>query len=730
MDTQDSSPHKAPRQDENILAARSLNSLDEAIILTDPSGIITLFNPAAEKLSGYTTAAAHGKKINEIIRLKDSLAAQQVKNPVFEALASGKTEHLPCGCRLLSKSEQLRTVAGYAAPITGADNSPAGTLLCLRDTSRELAADKMTRLRSKTMDATLRAVALIDSNGLILHANPAFLALWGYMAVGEVSGRPFADFFQGQQPMSAILKPGGRGTWRGELWARKKDGSLLYADGVLSTFHDDKEPSLYVLASFFDATERRLRTNQLIAANLELLALASATNAIISITDKKKLWHSICEQATAITGADHAWLGMLLQREGTLQSFCCSHSEHPYIERIALSESGTVPELTALETMAPALCRTPASSGMAPHWVEQMQKLRAEAALALPLIGASGEPLGVLTLLSSEPEHFTEQRIELYQVFATLAAVSIENLRILSALELKVEERTRELNSQKIAAEEALVLAEESRILSEDARILAESANKAKSEFLATMSHELRTPLNVVIGCSDIISEQMYGPLNEKQREYQNYIKTSARHLLSLINDILDLSKIEYGKMELRPCAVPLRQALENIIKLLGEKSMHAKVRLRLESPQDAETEFRADERKFKQIIFNLASNAIKFSKPNSEVVLRAGVFYDAQSLPQQAAGKFDPQRGYLVASVQDFGIGIRAEDLGKLFQAFTQLDSSRTREHEGSGLGLALTKKLVELHNGVIWAESEHGKGSTFTFVIPQILENGEKNG
>ena len=710
---QDNAQQPAEHRDNNALAGLALSNIRKAVVLADREGRITLFNAAAERISGYSQAEVIGKKAEEVLVLKVLRAEQPLESPFSQTIKSDQTVELPQYCFLLSKTGESRPVSGHADPVAGPDGQTTGAVLCMRDITEELASRKMHRLLSKTIDVTLRAVTMLDSSGVVLHANPTFVSLWGYNSSQELEGRPFGDFFQGQTPLAAILKTG-NSTWRGELWAQKKDGAMFYVDGVFSAFFDDYDGKMYVLASLLDATERRLRTNQLISSNLELLALTAATNAIISITDKSKLWKAVCEQATSITGADHAWLGLLVQHEGMLQSFCCSNRETPYLERLPLSAPPT-PELMALETMAPALCCNPASAGMSPEWAEHMKKMRAVAALSLPVIGASGEPLGVLTILSSEPEHFTEQRIELYQVFSTLVAVSIENLRILSALELKVEDRTRELRTQKILAEEA--------------RILAESANKAKSEFLANMSHELRTPLNVVIGCSDIISEEMYGPLNPKQHEYQSYIKTSAQHLLSLINDILDLSKIEYGKMDLRPTDIRLCQLLENIVKLLGEKSLHAKVKLRLTPPQDKNVEFRADERKLKQIIFNLTSNAIKFSKPNSEVLLKAEIFKDPKFLPEKALGKFDPNRGYIVASVQDFGIGIKPADVCKLFQAFTQLETSHTREHEGSGLGLALTKKLVELHSGVIWVESEEGKGSTFTFVLPQALESGDKN-
>ncbi|MBU0665289.1 MAG: response regulator [Proteobacteria bacterium] len=237
----------------------------------------------------------------------------------------------------------------------------------------------------------------------------------------------------------------------------------------------------------------------------------------------------------------------------------------------------------------------------------------------------------------------------------------------------------------------------------EIARIAADTANKAKSDFLANMSHELRTPLNSIIGFSDVLQEQMAGELNEQQEEYVNYILTSGKHLLSLINDILDLSKVESGKMELDPSPFLLPEALNGALSMFKEKAMKHGLSLTLEIEPDADTQIEADKRKLKQILFNLLSNAVKFTPDGGAVRLgavREGDFFKI--------------------SVTDTGIGIRQEDTARLFHAFAQLESPYTKDYEGTGLGLALSKKLVKLHGGKIWVESEEGKGSSFIFTIP----------
>ena len=259
-------------------------------------------------------------------------------------------------------------------------------------------------------------------------------------------------------------------------------------------------------------------------------------------------------------------------------------------------------------------------------------------------------------------------------------------------LELIVNVRTKELTRANVQQQE---LAESNRRLAE--------VSRTKSDFLANMSHELRTPLNSVIGFSEVLLDQMYGPISEKQQEYVDNILTSGRHLLSLINDILDLSKVESGKMELELNTFSLLESLDASLMMLWEKALKSGVELHLGLAPQADVCIVADQRKLKQIIFNLLSNAVKFTPAGGTVnvsALRDGDFIEI--------------------TVADTGTGIKAEDIPKLFQTFTQLESAYTKEYEGTGLGLALTRQLVELHGGRIWVESEFGTGSRFSFTIP----------
>jgi signal transduction histidine kinase len=233
-----------------------------------------------------------------------------------------------------------------------------------------------------------------------------------------------------------------------------------------------------------------------------------------------------------------------------------------------------------------------------------------------------------------------------------------------------------------------------------------EAANKHKSDFLANMSHELRTPLNAIIGFSEVMLSGMAGALPEKQKEFIGDIRDSGKHLLALINDILDLSKIEAGRMELDVSRFDVQSAMDNAMTLVRGRAERHGIRLSAEVSGEVGT-YDGDERKFKQIVLNLLTNAVKFTPEGGSVTV------DAERV-----------NGAYVFSVRDTGVGIAPEDHGRIFEEFRQVGTDYARKAEGTGLGLALTKRLVELHGGTIRVESELGRGSKFTFVLPLETE------
>ena len=292
---------------------------------------------------------------------------------------------------------------------------------------------------------------------------------------------------------------------------------------------------------------------------------------------------------------------------------------------------------------------------------EIQRRVGHHAVLSVPLM-REDRAIGAIALWRMEARRFTDRQIALVNTFADQAAIAIENVRLFNALE---------------------------------------SASQHKSEFLANMSHELRTPLNAIIGFSEVLSERMFGEINEKQAEYIADILQSGQHLLSLINDILDLSKIEAGRMELELSEFDLPAAIDNTLALVRERATRRGIALERSLDKGLGT-MQADERKVKQVLLNLLSNALKFTPEGGKIRIRAAL-----------------TDGVADISVADTGVGIAPADQETVFEEFRQVGTA-SKKVEGTGLGLAISRKFVELHGGKIGVTSELGKGSTFSFTLP----------
>jgi signal transduction histidine kinase len=290
------------------------------------------------------------------------------------------------------------------------------------------------------------------------------------------------------------------------------------------------------------------------------------------------------------------------------------------------------------------------------------------ALLSVPLL-REDQIIGSLSFNRKEPGEFLPEVVDVLKTFATQSALAIQNARLFR----EIADKSRQL----------------------------EAASRHKSEFLANMSHELRTPLNAIIGFSEVLAEKMFGDVNAKQAEYLQDILESGRHLLSLINDILDLSKIEAGHMELEPADFDLPGAIDNALTLVRERATRRGITLGRTIDERLGI-VHGDERKVKQILLNLLSNALKFTPEGGRIDVGAGRHDDVTEV-----------------SVADTGIGIAPADQEAVFEEFRQVGAAE-RKAEGTGLGLALTRKFVELHGGKIWVQSELGRGSIFTFTLP----------
>jgi len=382
---------------------------------------------------------------------------------------------------------------------------------------------------------------------------------------------------------------------------------------------------------------------------------------------------AILQIASDVLQIDRITIMLANEATGMLEAIAHLGSEEPLeVIRVPISpEGGCLAKayLEPVEVSWDGLEPVPEALRLQPPY-DRIQALRSRCFLILPLI-VRGRVIGVLgadNKLSRRP--FQEREAKILKIFTTQVAVAIDSAMLLEELLRKNAE--------------------------------LERASRFKSEFLAGMSHEFRTPLNSILGFSEILQDQTFGPLNEKQARYVNHILTSGQHLLALINDLLDLSKIEAGKLALCSEEFPLSETLESIRTIVSPMAAKKGIAMGLQVDEGLST-ISADPVRFKQIMYNLLSNAIKFTPEGGAVRVSA-----TESL------------SHLLISVSDTGIGIAPEDQERIFGAFQQVGSSSLKRGEGTGLGLTLTKRLVELHGGRIWVESEVGKGSTFTFTLP----------
>jgi signal transduction histidine kinase len=308
----------------------------------------------------------------------------------------------------------------------------------------------------------------------------------------------------------------------------------------------------------------------------------------------------------------------------------------------------------------------------------------------LPVLVQTAQPSHKLRALKAGAKDFVSKPFDLAEVL----------LRVHNLLEVRLLHKEAELRSKQAQAR------------SEH----SESANLAKSQFLANMSHELRTPLNVIIGFSALLAEKTFGDLNDRQLKYSNNILNSGRHLLQLINDILDLARVEDGRLELIRNTFSVTKALSDVRSIVKTLANKKNISLEFQVASDLPSLF-AEEAKFKQIMYNLLSNAIKFTPEGGKVLVTASIQYAIVSEPS-------PGVESLRVAVADTGIGIKVSDQDRIFREFEQVDSSCGRRHQGSGLGLALARRFVEIHGGRLWVESHgiEGKGSVFTFLIPIV--------
>jgi signal transduction histidine kinase len=456
----------------------------------------------------------------------------------------------------------------------------------------------------------------------------------------------------------------------GTLCVRRAE-VLAFTDvqmALLQTFADQAVIAIENVRLF---TELQARTHQLTRSVEQLTALGDVGRAVSSSLDLDTVLATIVRRAVQLSGTDD---GTIFEYDEDTEEFSAratlnaDSSQSVVLRTLRIRRGEGAVGQTAVTRAPVQIPDISAEGAYESRLRDVLLGAGTHALLAIPLLHEE-HLVGGLVVNRREPGDFTDEVIELLKTFATQSALAIQNARLFRQLEIKGRE--------------------------------LEAASQHKSEFLANMSHELRTPLNAIIGFSEVLSERMFGDLNEKQEEYLKDIYASGQHLLSLINDILDLSKIEAGRMELELADFDLPSAIDNALILVRERAGRRGITLGRAIDERVGT-IQGDERKLKQVLLNLLSNAIKFTPEGGRIVVRANV-----------------SDGMVEVSVADTGVGIAPEDQEAVFEEFRQVGTA-DKKVEGTGLGLALSRKFIELHGGRIWVTSQLGEGSTFTFAIP----------
>ena len=456
------------------------------------------------------------------------------------------------------------------------------------------------------------------------------------------------------------------------LWRRETNPFTVRQVALVENFADQAVIAIENVRLF---KELEARTIDLAQSVGELRALGEVGQAVSSTLDLETVLSTIVSHATTLAGMD---AGAIYEYDEARKEFYLHTADSLPDELVEVLRATPIRKGEgALGRMAitgePVQIHDIEDDRIYQSRVREILiRLCYRSLTAIPLLHED-HLLGGLVVHRKIAGAFAPQVIELLKTFATQSALAIQNARLFR----EIEDKSRQL----------------------------EVASQHKSEFLANMSHELRTPLNAIIGFSEVLAEKMFGEINDKQAEYLADILESGRHLLSLINDILDLSKIEAGRMELSLTDFHLSTAIDNTLVLVRERAHRRGITLG-HIVDDRLGTIHADERKVKQVLLNLLSNALKFTPESGRIDVRARL-----------------GTGNIEISVTDTGVGIAPEDQAVVFEEFRQVGAV-AQKVEGTGLGLAISRRFIELHGGKIRVESELGKGATFAFTLPLTIQ------
>ncbi|MBI3184214.1 MAG: PAS domain S-box protein [Myxococcales bacterium] len=634
------------REQQNYNRSLIESSVD-ALLTVDPAGLITDVNEQTAKLLGYNRKQLVGSPF--VGYFTDAAHARAGVQKTFE---EGFVTNYELVVR--SRSGRKMPVSFNAAVFRDTAGAVAGILAAARDITQQKQIeqeirDQQTYTRG-LIESNIDALMTTDTLGIITDVNRQMCAVTGRTRE-ELIGTPFKDYFtdprRAEDGIRRVLAEDRVTNY--ELTLRSKDGKETVVSYNATTFKGADGRLRGVFAAARDVTEQKRLEDQIREQNRELTETTAFMNNVLESSTE----YSII--AKDLEGKILAW------NEGARRNYGYSSEEMVGKANSRILHAPEDVDSGRVRTFLDSALATGKAEGVFERVRKNGQRFTASVAVTLRR-DATGAPIGYV-LISKD---ITEQK--------------------------RLEEQLRRKNDE---------LEEQNRRVQE--------ANRLKSEFLANMSHELRTPLNGIIGFSELMHDGKVGPVTPEHREYLGDILTSARHLLQLINDVLDLSKVESGKMEFRPEPVDLGKLAAEVRDVL--RTLASKKRIAVQTEVSPElTGVVIDPAKFKQVLYNYLSNSLKFTPDDGQVTIRL--------LPEGS--------DFVRLEVEDTGIGIKSEDFGRLFIEFQQLDASKSKKYQGTGLGLALTRRIVEAQGGRVEVKSAPGKGSTFAAALPRTSPVG----